>query len=164
MTALNYDREGYVFNYFDGEKAVTADPSLIFDKLLNDPDIDFIGEWQDMNQIKDPDQRRDCYSNLVEVIDRAFDVKPLGKDGTGLTLAERWILAEEFITWINDVKKNCPSFRRGGNPRWRNPRSRSTSRNPTWTPTPLPKNRKQKSRAHPLRCFMGLWWPNKRIL
>jgi hypothetical protein len=110
MTALNYDREGYVFNYFDGEKAVTADPSLIFDKLLNDPDIDFIGEWQDMNQIKDPDQRRDCYSNLVEVIDRAFDVKPLGKDGTGLTLAERWILAEEFITWINDVKKKLSVF------------------------------------------------------
>ena len=37
-------------------------------------------------------------------------MKPIGKDGVGLTLAERWILAEEFITWINDVKKKLSVF------------------------------------------------------
>ena len=110
MSALNYDRESYVFNYFDGVEEVKADPSVIYDRLLNDPEIDFIGEWQDMNGIDDAEEKRKCYSNLVQVIDRAFDVKPIGKDGVGLTLAERWILAEEFITWINDVKKKLSVF------------------------------------------------------
>jgi|TARA_R100000152_G_C6715407_1_gene142265 hypothetical protein len=110
MSALNYDRESYVFNYFDGVEEVKADPSVIYDRLLNDPEIDFIGEWQDMNGIADAEEKRKCYSNLVQVIDRAFDVKPIGKDGVGLTLAERWILAEEFITWINDVKKKLSVF------------------------------------------------------
>ena len=110
MSALNYDRESYVFNYFDGVEEVKADPSVIYDRLLNDPEIDFIGEWQDMNGIDDAEEKRKCYSNLVQVIDRAFDVEPIGKDGVGLTLAERWILAEEFITWINDVKKKLSVF------------------------------------------------------
>lgn len=110
MSALNYDRESYVFSYFDGVEEVKADPSVIYDRLLNDPEIDFIGEWQDMNGIDDAEEKRKCYSNLVQVIDRAFDVKPIGKDGVGLTLAERWILAEEFITWINDVKKKLSVF------------------------------------------------------
>ena len=94
MSALNYDRESYVFNYFDGVEEVKADPSVIYDRLLNDPEIDFIGEWQDMNGIDDAEEKRKCYS----------------KDGVGLTLAERWILAEEFITWINDVKKKLSVF------------------------------------------------------
>ena len=105
MEATGKQRDEYIFRYFNGEKEVCGDPSQIYDDLIDDPEYDFLGEWSEVDLIKDLKQKKAAFINLIAHACKSFNVKLLSEDGTGLARAEIAELIGAFINWINDVKK-----------------------------------------------------------
>ncbi len=106
MSDLQYDRDSFTFRYFDGVKDVVADPSIIFEQLLDDPEFDFLGEWMDLEAMEDKEEMKKVFAKIVEKVDQVFNLKPLEADGTGLARGERLKIVSEFLDWVNGVKKN----------------------------------------------------------
>jgi hypothetical protein len=105
MEATEKARDEYIFRYFNGEKEVCGDPSQIYDDLIDDPEYDFLGEWSEVDLIKDLKEKKDAFNKLIAHACKSFNVTLLGEDGSGLTRAEIAELVGSFINWINDVKK-----------------------------------------------------------
>lgn len=105
MEATEKQRDEYIFRYFNGEKEVCGDPSQIYDDLIDDPEYDFLGEWSEVDLIKDLKQKKEAFNKLIAHACKSFNVKLLSEDGTGLARAEIAELIGAFINWINDVKK-----------------------------------------------------------
>ena len=105
MEATEKQRDEYIFRYFNGEKEVCGDPSQIYDDLIDDPEYDFLGEWSEVDLIKDLKEKKDAFNKLIAHACKSFNVTLLGEDGNGLTRAEIAELVGSFINWINDVKK-----------------------------------------------------------
>mgnify|MGYP006217839707 FL=1 len=105
MEATEKTRDEYIFRYFNGEKEVCGDPSQIYDDLIDDPEYDFLGEWSEIDLIKDLKQKKEAFNKLIDHACKSFNIKLLNEDGTGLARAEIAELVGSFINWINDVKK-----------------------------------------------------------
>ena len=105
IEATEKTRDEYIFRYFNGEKEVCGDPSQIYDDLIDDPEYDFLGEWSEVDLIKDLQQKMEAFNKLIAHACKSFNVKLLSEDGTGLARAEIAELIGAFINWINDVKK-----------------------------------------------------------
>ena len=105
IEATEKTRDEYIFRYFNGEKEVCGDPSQIYDDLIDDPEYDFLGEWSEVDLIKDLKQKKEAFNKLIAHACKSFNVKLLSEDGTGLARAEIAELIGAFINWINDVKK-----------------------------------------------------------
>ena len=106
MSDLQYDRESFTFSYFDGLNNVVADPSIIFEQLLDDPEFDFLGEWMDLEQMEYKDEMKKVFAKIVDKVDAVFKLHPLKADGKGLARGERLKVVSEFLDWVNGVKKN----------------------------------------------------------
>jgi len=105
MEVTEKSRDEYIFRYFNGEKEVCGDPSQIYDDLIDDPEYDFLGEWSEVDLIKDLKEKKEAFNKLIAHACKSFNVNLLGEDGSGLTRAEIAELVGSFINWINDVKK-----------------------------------------------------------
>ena len=105
MGATEKTRDEYIFRYFNGEKEVCGDPSQIYDDLIDDPEYDFLGEWSEVDLIKDLKEKKEAFNRLIDHACKSFKVDLLNEDGTGLARAEIAELVGAFINWINDVKK-----------------------------------------------------------
>jgi hypothetical protein len=111
MEATGKQRDEYIFKYFNGEKEICSDPSQIYDDLIDDPEYDFLGEWSEVDLIKDLKEKKEAFNKLIAHACKAFNVTLLGEDGNGLTRAEIAELVGSFINWINDVKKKLAVLR-----------------------------------------------------
>ena len=111
MEATEKQRDEYIFKYFNGEKEICSDPSQIYDDLIDDPEYDFLGEWSEVDLIKDLKEKKEAFNKLIAHACKAFNVTLLGEDGNGLTRAEIAELVGSFINWINDVKKKLAVLR-----------------------------------------------------
>ena len=105
METTEKQRDEYIFRYFNGEKEVCGDPSQIYDDLIDDSEYDFLGEWSEVDLIKDLKEKKEAFNKLIAHACKSFNVSLLGEDGNGLTRAEIAELVGSFINWINDVKK-----------------------------------------------------------
>lgn len=92
-----------IYNYFDGERLVRADPLVLYKRFLEigtELSIDIkvsnsISKDASKAQIK-----------ALEKIRKIFDVKSL-EDG-GLSQVESFDLLDHFLNYCNNVKKNYP--------------------------------------------------------
>lgn len=103
--AMYSPKEREIYCYFNGEKAVRADPMPLFKSIMdqyNDLSIDF-----KMAAMPSKDASK-AWDNAVGRVRAIFGIKKL-EDG-GLTERETVDLYNHFWDFIEAVKKNSPSY------------------------------------------------------
>lgn len=93
-------KERLIYKYFDGSKNMTADPMLLYRRLMEkSPDLSI--DIQVSNSVsKDRNKARD---SMLEKIRWIFSLRKFEEEG--LTEAECELLLEHFVNWCDDLKK-----------------------------------------------------------
>lgn len=102
--SVEYSESDYTFKYYNGAKEVHADPSDVYEKLLDDPEIDYLGEWSEVDMLEG-DEQRQAIDRLVNHTRKVFNLLPLREDGLGLTRAQMAQVGRDFVDWVIKFKK-----------------------------------------------------------
>lgn len=98
---LYHPREREIYEYFDGDKIVKADPMVLYKRVMaKGPEIAI-----DMSVARSPLKAAGkAHDDLIRKIRDIFNVKPL--DVGGLTEQETMDLFDDFLIYVDAVKKN----------------------------------------------------------
>lgn len=97
--------ERVIYNYWDGEKMIRADPMVLFKAIMAAGADLWIDIKVSMSEMKDAPK---AFDNAVKKIRGIFNVKSL-TDG-GLTEAETLNLFDSFLVYVEELKKNSKTF------------------------------------------------------
>lgn len=94
-------KDRLIFKYFDGEKIVSADPMVVYRRMI-DVSIDLNA---DITIATSPSKAApEAYQKMVEKLRKIFQVKPL--ELGGLTENETFLVYINFSNFCDFVKKN----------------------------------------------------------
>lgn len=128
-----------IFRYWNGERAVAADPMVLWRSLVNDTAEDFHELYDVGTRRVDPDDHAGqrealaAHRRLVERVRQVFRLPELDDDGKGVTESEAVGILQAFFVW-NAEKKDSGGPSPNGSPPSDGPPPASDSTDPTAAP------------------------------
>ena len=98
---LYHPREREIYEYFDGDKLVKADPMVIYKRIMARGQEISVDITVARSPMKGADKAHD---SLIKKIREVFNVKPLSEGG--LTEQETMDLFDDFLVYVDAIKKN----------------------------------------------------------
>lgn len=101
--ARRWKESRMIYEFFDGKDFASADPVIVWRSLEDHPEFN-IEQHPRLANAGD----EEAAAVMLDAIRKAFGVKPLDRDGSGLTEEETFELFASFCEWMAEVKKNSP--------------------------------------------------------